>query len=186
MIVLLLNTIVLQPDVELQWKLTCARFDEWIKTDLFTIKWWFMIFLFAATSFYWWKSVDKSRLNEIIFYTAIIIIFILILDELGLELTLWDYTSDLFPLFPPISAINLSCIPMVYSLIYQYFMTWKSFITSTVVMAVIFCFICEPFFVWIGVYQMLYWRSYYGFPIYILLAVLGKIIVIKVNKIIHA
>jgi len=170
-------------DVEIQWQLTVTRFHEWIEDDIFSFNWWTLLILFLLCFYIWWKLTDKSRLNEIILYAGFITIMILILDELGEELSLWDYTTDLFPVFPPITAIDLSCMPMVYSLIYQCFRTWKSFIIATLVMATIFCFICEPIFVWSGVYQMLKWKSYYGFPIYISLSLISKAAVTKIYSI---
>jgi hypothetical protein len=170
-------------DVEVQWKLTCVRFEEWLQTDVFRFKWWALLVLFLACVYLWWKIVDKAKLNEMILYTALIIIMILVLDELGEELSLWDYTTDMFPLFPPITAINISCMPSVYSVIYQYFRSWKNFIIAMLTMSAIFCFILEPIFVWTGVYQMLKWKSYYGFPIYAAIGVISKAIVSKIYSI---
>ncbi|NJD03181.1 MAG: hypothetical protein FIA99_11465 [Ruminiclostridium sp.] len=162
---------------EVQWQLTVSRFDEWMRNDVFHLQWWFLLVLFIISAYFWWKTLDKSRLNEIVLYTSIITIITLILDELGEELTLWDYPYDLFPLFPPLTAIDLASLPMVYSLIYQYFGTWKKFITATIIMAAIFCFILEPLFVLGGIYQMLKWKSYFGFPIYIFMAIGTKVLV---------
>jgi hypothetical protein len=99
---------------------------------------------------------------------------ILILDEVGEELALWDYPVDIFPLFPPISAINLSCLPFLYSLVYQFFGTWKSFLIASAVMALFSCFIFEPLFALAGMYQLLAWKSYYGLPLYFAIGVGAK------------
>ena len=172
-----LVTVVLQPNIQAQWQLTMARFDEWFDSGLLSIRWWVLLALFFTTAFIWWKIADKSRLNEIMLFTAVIILFIIILDELGEELTLWYYTIDIIPLFPPITAIDISCLPLAYMLVYQYTRSWKSFIITTVVMAAVFCFVAEPLFVWAGVYRMLTWKSYYGFPIYIFIGIASKSIV---------
>ena len=166
--------------IEVQWQLTLARVDQWLQNEVFHFRWWLLLVLFAACAFFWWKKVDKSRLQEIVLYTAIITIITLVLDELGEELTLWDYPFDLIPLFPPLTAIDLSCLPIVYSMIYQHFRTWKGFVIASIVMAGIFCFLLEPLFVWIGVYQMLTWKSYYGFPIYLFMAIGAKALVSKI------
>jgi hypothetical protein len=170
----------LYSETKVQWQLTCTRFDQWIKGDLFRLKWWLLLGLFLICVYAWWKTVEKSRLSEMLLYTGIIIIFIIALDELGEELALWDYTDDLFPLFPPITAINLSSMPLVYSLVYQHFRTWKKFIIASLIMSLISCFIGEPIFVWSGVYQMLNWKSYYGLPIYFSMALFAKLVVHKV------
>lgn len=174
------NLLEISSAVEIQQKLSSVRLDEWIQNDVFSFRWWLLVILFLLSAFFWWRSVDKSRLIEIVLYTAMVSISALVLDELGEELTLWDYPYDLIPWFPPLTAIDLASLPLVYSLIYQHFRTWKSFIIATVLMAAIFCFVLEPLFVLSGVYQMITWKSYYGFPIYIAIAILTKVIVKKI------
>jgi hypothetical protein len=154
-----------------------------MQNDVFHFRWWFLLGIFIISVYAWWKIVDRSRLTEIVLYAALVSIITLVLDELGEELTLWDYPTDLFPLFPPLTAINLASLPVLYSLIYQYFISWKKFIIATVVLAAIFCFLLEPLLVWGGIYQTLTWKYYYGFPIYIALAIFTKALVIKIYKI---
>lgn len=170
-------------DIDVQKHLTSVRVDEWMYTEVFHLRWWFLLALFILSAWFWWKKVDKLRLNEIILYTALTTILVLTLDELGEELTLWDYPYDLVPFFPPLASVDLASLPMVYSLIYQRFRTWKSFIAASAVMAVIFCFVLEPLLVWTGVYQMIAWKSYYGLPIYIFIAVIVKALVNKIHAI---
>ena len=172
-------------EIEVQKQLTSVRLDEWILNDVFHLRWWFLLVLFIISAFFWCKIVDKSRLKEIILYTALITIFTLVLDELGEELTLWDYPYDLIPLFPPLFSVDLASLPMVYSLVYQHFRTWRSFVIASIVMAVIFCFILEPLLVLSGVYQMIKWKSYYGFPIYVFIA-LGSKAMVNIIFSIHA
>jgi hypothetical protein len=170
--------------VELQWYLTSTRFDQWMRNELFQFRWWLLIGVFIVSAYAWWKMVDKTRLNEIVLYTALIAIITLMLDELGEELCLWDYPMDLIPLFPPLTAINLASLPMIYSLIYQHFDTWKQFIIAIIVMATIFTFVLEPFFVWAGIYQTLTWKYYYGLPIYIAIGICTRAAMIKLDQIV--
>ncbi len=166
--------------VELQRLLTYLRINEWLQEDLFHFRWFFLIGVFVVSAFLWWKLVNKSRLPEITLHAGLTAIITLILDELGEELTLWEYPSDILAIFPPLSAVDLASLPMIYSLIYQYFTTWKSFFRATLIMATIFCFILEPLLVWTDFYQVLKWKYYYGFPIYILMAIFIRWLVIKI------
>lgn len=170
-------------DVDIQRQLTSLRINEWLQKELFHFRWWFLLIIFCLFLFIWWKLLDKSKLFEISLYTVLITIIILVLDEIGEELTLWDYPTNIIPIFPPMSAIDLSCLPIVYSLIYQYFKTWKSFITATIIMSLTSCFILEPFFVWTGVYQVIKWKFYYGFPIYAVMAIGSKALINKIYAI---
>ncbi|MDF2985047.1 MAG: hypothetical protein K0R50_557 [Eubacterium sp.] len=168
--------------VKVQEQLSAVRIDQWLHGIVFQWRWWFLLFIFFISAFIWWRTLDKSRLREIVLYVSLIIILTLVLDEIGEEMTLWDYPYDLIPLFPPLSAIDLACLPFIYSLIFQRFRTWKSFVIATIIMSGIFCFILEPLFIRIGIYQMLVWESYYGFPIYIMMAVICKILVKRICR----
>lgn len=161
-------------DAALQWELTEARFDEWCKDEVFRFRWWLLLAIFILSALVWWKLVDKSRLSEIIMFTGITCIIVLALDELGEELTLWDYPVEIFPLFPPIYSIDLATLPMVYSLIYQYFRKWKSFTIASLIFSALCCFVLEPLFVLTGIYQMITWKSYYGLPLYFAIALFAK------------
>lgn len=121
----------LQPDVGEQWKLTCARFGEWLHEEALSFPWWVMLALFVVTTYIWWKKADKSRLVEIVLYTSMVMVFII----------------------------------------------------ATTIMACVFCFVCEPIFVWGGVYKMIRWKSYYGFPIYIFIAAASKFCVHLISSI---
>jgi hypothetical protein len=176
----LLSIRSIPPDVEIQRKLTYLRIDVWLREDVFHFRWWFLLIVFILSAFFWWKKVEKARLYEIILYAALVIIITLGLDEIGEELCLWDYPTDVVPVFPPLTAINLASLPMIYSLIYQRFKTWKSFIWATLIMAAIFCFVFEPILVWGGFYQTLKWKYYYGFPIYTAMALCIKLAVTKI------
>lgn len=63
------------------------------------------------------------------------------------------------------------------------FFHWKSFILASIVMSIIFCFILEPAFIWIGVYQPITWKVYYGFPIYAFMSIAVKVLVNKIYSI---
>ena len=157
-----------------QWELTNARINEWLQSEVFHFKWWALLGLFLITVFLMWKMADKTRLAELTIYSAIIVIFIIVLDELGEELTLWYYPVDIIPLFPPMTAVNVTCMPFVYMVIYQRFGTWGKFLIATMIMSIVFCFVFEPIFVWGGAYTMLKWKNYYGLPIYFAIAVAAK------------
>lgn len=165
------------PDIEDQWKLTVQRLSEWVQDELFSVSWWLLMALFLFTAYLWWKTADKKRLSETVLFTASIVIIVIVLDELGEELSLWYYTVDIIPLFPPMTAIDISCLPLAYALVYRYAKTWKSFLITSAIMSVIFCFALEPLFVWAGVYKMITWKSWYGLPLYFGIGVVSKFIV---------
>lgn len=166
--------------IELQRQLTSLRIDEWLREDVFHFKWWFLLGIFIVSISAWWILVNKTRLHEISLYAALTMIITLGLDEYGEELTLWDYPIDIIPIFPPLTAVDLASLPTVYSLIYQYFTTWKSFILASLVMSTVFCFVLEPILEWAKFYHTITWKYYYGFPIYPAIAICIRFVVIKI------
>ncbi|MDF2572002.1 MAG: hypothetical protein K0R55_3606, partial [Sporomusa sp.] len=102
--------------VELQKLLTYLRINEWLQDDLFHFRWFFLLGVFAFSALVWWKLVDKSRLPEITLHAGLTAIITLVLDEMGEELTLWEYPADIIAIFPPLSAVDLASLPMIYSL----------------------------------------------------------------------
>ena len=169
----------LEQAVQDQWNLSLMRISEW-KNVLFGLNWWVLLGLFLINLVLWLKLADKRRLSEMPLHTALIIIWVIVLDELGEEMTLWYYTADIIPLFPPITAIDITCLPLVYMLIYQYTKRWPSFLIATAVMSVVFCFIFEPIFIWSGIYKLLTWKSWYGLPIYFFIGVASRFIMRRV------
>lgn len=169
--------------VEIQRYLTSIHIDNWLKQDVFHFRWWCLIGLVFVILLVWWNLLDKSRLPEIVLYAILSTIITLGIVEYGEELTLWNYPTDIIPIFPPLTSINLISLPLIYSLTYQYFITKKSFIWATVIITSVICFIIEPILVWGGFYQLIYWKYYFSVPIYISLAILIRVLVIRINNI---
>lgn len=168
--------------VNLQRLLTSIHIHNWLKNDLFHSDWWFLIGLVFVSLLVWWCLLDKSRLNEICLYTALAAILSLGIVEYGEELTLWDYPTDIIPIFPPLTSINLFCLPLIYSLTYQHFNSKKSFVWATVVITSIICFIIEPILAKEHLYQLLHWKYFYSLPIYFTMAIFIRIVVISIYK----
>ena len=168
------------PDVDMQRRLTTLHINDWLHEDVFHLRWWFLLSLLIFFVFVWWKMVDKARLSEISLYAALTTIVALGFVEIGEELILWDFPTDIIPIFPPLTAVNLASLPIIYSLIYQYFGTWNSFLWASLGAAAIFCFILEPILVWGGLYQLLKWKHHYGLPVYLIMAICIRLVLIKI------
>lgn len=167
-------------EVEIQKLLTSAHLEEWLQQDVFHLKWWLLLGLSGLAIALWWKLLNKTRMPEIILYTVLATIIMMSIDECGEELILWAYPIYLFPIFPVITAINLLILPLAFSITYQHFHTWKSFIPASVVVAGLVSFTFEPVLAWINLYQLLNWNYCYSFLIYFSVAVLIRWSVIKI------
>lgn len=177
-----LNASGIPKDVEIQKQLTSVHIDEWLKEDVFQLRWWLLIGLYLALVVIWWKMADKSRLRVICVYLALGFILAMGVHEYGEELTLWDYPTDVIPIFPPLSSINLIALPMIYSIVYQRYRTRKGFIVATLVITAVICLIVEPLLSWIGFFQLLKWRYIFSFPLYVVMAILIRGITNKIIR----
>lgn len=170
---------VIPPDVEIQKYLTSLHIDEWLREDVFRFKWWALLVMLLTAFILWWKLSDKARIIEICVYTTLSIVIFLGIFEYGEELALWEYPVDIIAMFPPLSSINLLCFPLVYSLIYQHFGTWKTFMAATLVVTAALCFIIEPLLSAAGFYELVRWKFYYSYPIYVAAAAGIRFMVVK-------
>ncbi|MDF2985046.1 MAG: hypothetical protein K0R50_556 [Eubacterium sp.] len=170
-------------DVGIQKQLTEIHMDNWLQDVVFQPKWWLLIFLIIILLFIWWKAADKASLQDVCLYACLITIVALGINEYGQELTFWDYPIDIIPVFPPLSSINLICLILIYSIVYQHFKENRRFILAAAVTSAIICFILEPFLAWGGYYHLLKWKYVYGFPLYTLASICVWYITNKIRKI---
>ncbi len=180
---MLLTVTGIPADIGIQQKLTSMHVEEWLNEDVLRIRWWLLLVMLAVFAYAWWKLADKSLLPEVVLYAALTTIFVMAIVEYGEELTLWDYPVDILPIFPPLSSVNLISLPLIYSLVYQYFKTWKSFLTAALISTAIICFIIEPLLAWGEFYQLLKWKYYYSYPLYLATAISVRALISKINSI---
>lgn len=169
------------PDVEIQKQLTSLHVDRWIHEDLFKLRWWLLVVFVILIFIIWWKLVDKKRLPEILLYLALSAILVMAKVEFGEELTLWDYPVDIIPIFPPLTSLDLIGIPLIYSLVFQYFRENKIFLWATIITTAIISFVMEPIMAWAELYELLRWEYYFNFPIYLGIAIITRAVVNKIN-----
>ncbi|HAN10710.1 MAG TPA: hypothetical protein DCP90_08885 [Clostridiales bacterium] len=141
---------------------------------LFSLNWWLELIVVFIVWSLWWKFVDKTRLLEITTYGIMVSILATSTDLVGMNLVLWGYPITLTPLGQLLSAANLSMLPVIYMLVYQYFRSWKLFIIAVFIMSILLSFVVEPLVVWMGIYEMNNWSYFYSVPIYIISAILLK------------
>lgn len=165
--------------------LSKARIDNWLGEGLGTWRWWILLILLIVPWFIWYRYVDKRSVHEILLFGTIVIIIDITLDEIGFELSLWHYPIDVIPLFPRLTSIDYSTLPVIKMILYQYFPTWKSFFGAMIVVAAIFSFIGEPLIAELGFYTVIKWNYSYSFVIYITMGLFARWIVKKIFTIVQ-
>ncbi len=168
------------PNVEVQRLLTSLHIEEWLRDDVFHFKWWLLLGLIAGVLLIWWIGLDKSKANETSLFAVLTTILALGVFEWGEELVWWDFPTDIIPIFLPLSSLNLISIPLIYSLIYQRFKTWPSFLWAAAGTTAFICFVFEPVLARAGFYQLIKWKYYYSFPLYLAMAISIKAVVDKI------
>jgi len=162
--------------VDIQIRLTHDHIDQWLAEDFLRFGWWALIVLYIVCAVVWWKLLDKRQLKETILFTALAYIAVLTINEYGQELILWDYPTDLIPIFPPLSSANLLLLPLIYSLAYQHFPSPRMYSSAVLVITAAFCFLVEPLLAWGGFFKLLNWHYWMSFPLYIVMALLVRLL----------
>lgn len=158
-------------------------YNYWIQYSLFTWQWWLLVAILIVPWYFWWRMVDKRRLLEICCYGLLTFIAVIAADAIGLAHGYWIYPLRLAPKFPHIISVDTTVLPIVYMLIYQSFPQWAGFIKASTIMAACFAFIGEPIAVWSGVYEVINWKYYCSFPLYILFAAGLKFIIETIKSV---
>jgi len=164
-------------EADLQKEADQALRESWINDIVLTWHWWLLLVLFIIPWLVWWKVVDRKRIFEILTYGFMVMIVTSLLDAIGVEFDLWEYHYQFIPLLDVFIVYDVSVIPIIYMLVYQYFRTWKSFIFSNIVVSGLFSFALEPILIWLNYHQLLAWEYFYSFPIYIAIAIVLKYLV---------
>jgi len=158
-------------------KLEKMRTEYWLHHDLFSFQWWLLLVIFIGPWIIWLRYVQRDRIKEILLFGTLLMILVGFLDDIGVHYNLWSYPYKLTSVVPRLVAIDYGIIIVAHMSVYQYFRSWKSFLTANVVMATVFSFVCEPITVWLGIYRLDNWEYAYSIPIYVLKAAFVKWIV---------
>ncbi|MDR3589147.1 MAG: hypothetical protein P4N41_05750 [Negativicutes bacterium] len=154
--------------------LTQARIENWLMEGLGSWRWWVLAVLLIVPWAIWAKLLDKKKLLELALFGMFIMVDSITLDELGFELCLWNYPVDVLPVFPRLSSVDYTVVPIVFMLAYQYFSNWKSFFWALVTVSAVFSFVCEPFIAKLGFYVLIKWWYPYSFVIYIIMGLVSR------------
>lgn len=169
--------------VQLRKNLKAIEFEYWFENVFLQWEWWLLLFLVFLPWIIWWFVVDKKRIDEILFFGLVIIILATILDSIGSNLFWWSYPTELIQIIPPLVPVDLSVIPCLMMVVYQYFSTWKRLWLSTLILGILATYIGEAFFIWIGYFQRIEWQHIHSILFYIISGSIAKWIVDKAKYI---
>jgi hypothetical protein len=144
-----------------------ARKLYWYST-LFSFQWWLSLFVPLCFIWTWIKLVKRFMIVETVLYGLLWAITANYLDDVGTSFILWEYPYTILPLANKNLSANLTSIPIVFMLVYQYCSTTISFMWATIAISFTFGFVLEPLLVWLGIYKLYHWTYYYSFSLYVI------------------
>ena len=165
--------------IKLKVQLRDSMVQHWLSREFLTWVWWLDIAMIIVCLVVWWKVVDKKRLLEISIFGLLINVSSVFLDVLGSEFALWEYPVHILPQVPLLFPVDFVILPIMKMTVYQKCPRWGMFLIVSTITAALASFVFEPLAVWIGQYKLITWKYYYSLPIYILIAVFGKLVVQK-------
>ncbi|VBB08203.1 Hypothetical protein LUCI_3472 [Lucifera butyrica] len=154
------------------------RYLHWAKYEFLSVPWLLLTAVTVLAIAIWVKLVDKKNIIELLLFGSWIAIACVSLDEFGYEYRLWRYKYHAISQFPHILWVHFVILPIIYMLIYQYFPKWNSFIKALVILSAILALLGEPLLVRLDIYELLHWKYIYSFPIYILVGVTLKALIL--------
>jgi hypothetical protein len=131
----------------------------------------------------WYKFADQQKLNFILQFGLIVLIFNAFLDDLDSGLLWWFYPIRIIPTLNVLLSPSISIVPCLMMFIFQCCNTWKRFLIFNFLLSLVFCFLDEPLFIALGIYELVTWKLFYSFLYYYIAGVISRWMVLKVNKI---
>jgi len=163
--------------VEMTKQVTQAQIEFWRHETLFHWQFWFLLVLLIIPWFIWYKLSDKKRFVSLGIFLLLYMILAITFDEVFTALSLRYYPHKLIPLLTRLTATDYSVVPILFTLAYQWFVPWKRFFGAITVMTMFISFVGEPLFKLLGLYVLIKWKYYYGFPVLLAMGLLSKWIV---------
>ncbi len=150
-----------------QQKLTDLHIEQWLAEEVFHARWWILIGLLIVMWLAWFLLLDKAKAKEACLFLVLAFIVVLGIDEYGEELVLWEYPTDIIPIFPPLTSANLISVPLTCSIVFQRFPDLKRYAIAVLILTATISFVFEPLLAWGGLYQLVNWRYVYSFFVYL-------------------
>ncbi|MDR4938261.1 CBO0543 family protein [Rossellomorea marisflavi] len=148
---------------------------------LFSYQWWIILATTIILWVVWVLVVDKKRLKSIMIVGLITSLMATVMDDIGLSLAAWHYPYQLVYFTTRFNPVDLAVIPVTYMLLYQYFVSWRSFFIAILSFCLFAAFIAEPIFVLLDMYIMMRWEYWYSAPIYFAMGILVKWLMDKLD-----
>lgn len=133
-----------------------------------TWRWWLCFAMVVVPWVLWIIFRKKESTSRLLFAGFITVIIAMLLDDIGVELNLWDYNVDIDAINPSFILWDMTLLPIITMTFLQYKTSIKPIIKA-IILAGLASFVMEPLFTWMDFYDPESWHYYYSFPIYIII-----------------
>ncbi|WP_078381106.1 CBO0543 family protein [Sutcliffiella halmapala] len=158
-------------------------FFDWILlSNIEDPRWWLLFISIFLPWIIWWKLADKKRLFELLTYGLLWGCLATWLDIFGTSNRLWEYPVKLYDKVITLFPADISVIPVLFTLLYQYAPKWKTFFIGSVIVSSLFSFVFEPLFIKLNMLNLITWSHIKSFIAFIFLALLTRGIIMLVKK----
>jgi hypothetical protein len=118
--------------------------------------------------------LDRNRFLLISLTFAVSFIIVGTIDEIGNFYKFWSYPHQFLIFTHRFNAVDFAVIPVIITMVYQKFGTWKSFLISCFITAAIIGFIGVPIFNKLEMYELNRWNYFYSFLVSAVMIILVK------------
>jgi hypothetical protein len=144
----------------------------WMEHMVFTWHWWADLLMAVLPWVIWLIVRDKRDTHNLLYAGLFAMLVAVLLDTLGVSQDAWHYNTWLLPLLPEYLPWDLTMMPVITMLFYQFYPNVNPWIKS-VVYGLIASFAVEPLFIAMSFYKQGTWEHYFSFPIYIVIYLIG-------------
>ncbi|QDP41225.1 CBO0543 family protein [Radiobacillus deserti] len=144
----------------------------WVENVLFTTHWWIGLCLTILPWVLWVLFSNKDSRNRLLYSAFIVLIISSFLDFLGVKFGLWLYNYEVFPWIPAYIPWDSTLIPVIIIWLIEYKPHFSPLLKAFI-FAFLSSFVGGAIFELFGFYEKLNWKSYYSFPIYFLIFLVG-------------
>ena len=138
----------------------------WLEYVFLSWRWWLGLSLSIIPWVVWLIFRRKESTNRILYAGLFVMLISSWFDILGILFGLWSYYYSVVPFSPAFIPWDFTLLPVIVMFLLQLKPQISPFIKA-VVLSTFSCFIIEPGFVWIGLYNPKNWKFIYSFPIII-------------------
>ncbi|WEG13332.1 hypothetical protein PU629_02915 [Pullulanibacillus sp. KACC 23026] len=146
------------------------RVASWKAEVLYTWQWWLGMSLTLIPWIFWIIVRKKDSTGRLLYVGVFVSLVSVTLDNIGVQLSLWDYVKPVTPAIPSYLPYDFSLMPVTIMLLIQFTYKVNHWLIG-LIYALITSFIGEPIFKWMGIYDPVNWKHIYSVPFYLLIYV---------------